>query len=113
MKAEREGERDAGFVLGSGAAMFVPWLGGTLIGMTAGGFAADPRSLGLDFMLIAFSAALGFGLLKGRSDIAVLAAAIAGAVAADRFLGAGYAVIAAAAAGGSAAWFGYGGREGR
>ncbi len=111
MKAEREGERDAGFVLGSGVAMFAPWLAGTVIGMAAGGFAADPRLLGLDFMLIAFSAALGFGLLKGRADVAVFAAAIVGATAADRLLGSGYAVIAAAAAGGATAWFGSARRE--
>jgi predicted branched-subunit amino acid permease len=104
MKAEREGERDAGFVFGSGAAMFVPWLGGTLIGMKAGAFATDPRQLGLDFMLISFSAALCVGLLRGRGDLAVLAAAIVGATVADRILGAGYAVIAAAAAGGLTAW---------
>lgn len=107
MKAEREGERDAGFVFGSGAMMFIPWLAGTLIGLKAGGFAADPRALGLDFMLISFSAALGVGLLKGRSDMAVLIAALAAALAADRLLGSTYTVIAAALAGGVTAWLRY------
>jgi predicted branched-subunit amino acid permease len=104
LKAEREGERDAGFIFGSGAAMFVPWLVGTFAGMTAGAFAADPRAFGLDFMLIAFSAALAAGLIRGRGDLAVLAVAVIAAVAADRLIGAGYAVISAALAGGLTAW---------
>jgi predicted branched-subunit amino acid permease len=104
MKAEREGERDAGFVFGSGAAMFVPWLAGTLVGMSAGSFAADPARLGLDFMLAAFSAALCVGMIRSRGDVAVLVAAVAGAAAADMLLGASYAVIAAATAGGVVAW---------
>jgi predicted branched-subunit amino acid permease len=107
MKAEQEGERDAGYIFGSGAAMFVPWLAGTFIGMLAGGVAANPRALGLDFMLIAFSAALGTGLLKGRGDLAVLGAAILAAVGAERLIGPGYAVIAAAVAGGLTSWFRY------
>jgi predicted branched-subunit amino acid permease len=104
MKAEQEGERDAGYVFGSGAAMFVPWLGGTLTGMLAGGFAANPRALGLDFMLVSFSAALCVGLLKTRGDLAVLVAAVAAAVAADRLIGPGFSVIAAAVAGGITGW---------
>jgi predicted branched-subunit amino acid permease len=107
MKAEQAGERDAGFVFGSGASMFVPWLCGTFIGMLAGGVAANPKALGLDFMLIAFSAALGIGLLKGRNDVAILAVAIAAAVGAERLIGPGYAVIAAAAAGGLTGWSRY------
>jgi predicted branched-subunit amino acid permease len=108
MKAEKEGERDAGYIFGSGAAMFVPWLGGTFIGMLAGGAAADPKALGLDFMLVAFSAALGIGLLKGRGDVVVLAVAIGTAVAAERLTGPGYAVIAAALAGGVTGWLKHG-----
>jgi predicted branched-subunit amino acid permease len=104
MKAEKDGERDAGYVFGSGAAMFVPWLAGTLAGMLAGGFAANPRALGLDFMLIAFSGALCVGMLKARSDLAILLAAVAAAVAADRLVGPGFSVIAAAVAGGITGW---------
>jgi predicted branched-subunit amino acid permease len=104
MKAEREGERDAGYVFGSGAAMFLPWLGGTALGVMAGAFAADPRALGLDFMLISFSAALAAGLIKGRGDTAVLVAAVAAAVLADRLLPPGFTVMTAATAGGVTAW---------
>jgi predicted branched-subunit amino acid permease len=72
--------------------------------MMDGGFAANPRALGLDFMLIAFSGALCIGLLKARADLAVLLAAVAAAVAAERLMGPGFSVIAAAMAGGATAW---------
>jgi predicted branched-subunit amino acid permease len=104
MKANAAGERDAGYLFGSSALMFLPWLGGTAIGVLAGAFAANPRALGLDFMLIAFSAALAVGLVKGRSDVAALIAASVAAIAADRFLPPGFAVMAAAAAGALTAW---------
>ncbi len=111
MKAEKEGERDAGYVFGSGAAMFMPWVGGTAVGVLAGGFAADPKALGLDFMLVAFSAALGAALVKGRGEVAVLAAAVAAALLADRLLPPGFAVMTAAAAGGLTAWLRFGEAE--
>jgi predicted branched-subunit amino acid permease len=104
MKAYHAGERDAGYLFGSSALMFIPWLAGTAIGVLAAAFAANPRALGLDFMLVAFSAALAAGLVKGRDDVAALVAASIAAVAADRFLPAGFAVMAAAAAGGLTAW---------
>jgi predicted branched-subunit amino acid permease len=104
MKARNGGERDAGYIFGSGAAMFLPWMLGTAAGMLAGGFAADPRALGLDFMLIAFSAALAAGMLKGRPDMLVLGAGTVAAVLAERLLPAGWTVLCAAAAGGVTAW---------
>jgi predicted branched-subunit amino acid permease len=104
MKAHQAGERDAGYLFGSSALMFLPWLGGTAIGVMAGAFAANPRALGIDFMLIAFSAALAIGLIKGRGDLAALIAASVAAVAADRFLPPGFAVMSAAAAGALTAW---------
>ncbi len=112
MKAAEQGEKDAAYIFGSGAAMFVPWLVGTALGLMAGGIAADPRALGLDFMLVAFSAALAVGLMKSRGDIAVILVATATAVAADKALPPGFAVISAAAAGGVVAWLRFG-REAR
>ena len=58
MKEHAEGRTDAGFVLGSGFAMFMPWLLGTAIGHLGGSLVADPAAFGLDFMLAAFSTAL-------------------------------------------------------
>jgi predicted branched-subunit amino acid permease len=105
MKAQSEGERDAGYVFGSGFAMFVPWLGGTWIGSAARSLIQNPSVLALDFLLVAFSAAMGVGMFKGRSDLkAVIAAALA-AILADRFLIAGSAILCAGLAGALIAWF--------
>jgi predicted branched-subunit amino acid permease len=104
MKASEAGERDAGYIFGSGVAMFLPWLGGTAMGVLAAGFAGDPRALGLDFMLVAFCAAMAAGLTKTRSDVAVLGVAALAAALADSILPQGFAVMAAASAGGLVAW---------
>lgn len=97
--AERgRGETDAGFVFGSGIAMFIPWVGGTLLGRLAGGLIGDPAIYGMDFMLVAFSAALLMGLWKSKADIApVLAGAIA-ALGLTPLLPAGWVIVASALA---------------
>jgi predicted branched-subunit amino acid permease len=104
MAAYNAGERDAGFVLGSGLASFLPWLLGTLAGATAGALLADPKSLGLDFLLVAFSAAMGIGLVRARIPWAnVLSAALA-ALVVDRVAPGGWTIVAAGLAGGLAAF---------
>jgi 4-azaleucine resistance transporter AzlC len=105
MKAHNEGERDAGYIFGSGFAMFLPWLVGTWIGSTAGSLIRNPSVLGLDFLLVAFSAAMGVGMFKGRSDLKVVGAAVLAAILADRFLISGSAILAAGIAGALTAWF--------
>jgi 4-azaleucine resistance transporter AzlC len=105
MKAHAQGETDSGFVFGSGLAMFVPWLAGSWIGLAAGGLIRNPAALALDFLLVAFSAAMGVGMFRGRSDIKTIAAAAIAAALADRFLSAGSAILCAGVAGGLVAWF--------
>jgi predicted branched-subunit amino acid permease len=111
MKAQSEGERDAGFIFGSGFAMFVPWLGGTWIGSAARTLIENPSALALDFLLIAFSAAMAVGMFKGRSDLKVIIASALAAVLADRFLIAGSAILCAGLAGALVAWFAFRGPE--
>lgn len=72
MNAYRAGERDGGFVLGSGLAMFLAWLAGTLIGVVAGDLAPDPRRLGLDWLLVCFAAAMAVGMVRQRTDLLLL-----------------------------------------
>jgi predicted branched-subunit amino acid permease len=105
MKAQSGGERDAGFIFGSGFAMFIPWLGGTWIGSAARSLIQNPSALALDFLLVAFSAAMGVGMFKGRSDLKVIIAAALAAVLADRFLTSGSAILCAGLAGALVAWF--------
>jgi predicted branched-subunit amino acid permease len=105
MKAHAEGERDAGFIFGSGFAMFIPWLGGTWIGSAARSLIQNPSVLALDFLLVAFSAAMGVGMFRGRRDLKVIIAAALAAVLADRFLIAGSAILCAGLTGALVAWF--------
>jgi predicted branched-subunit amino acid permease len=104
MKAHADGEKDAGFIFGSGVAMFIPWVGGTLVGALATNWVADPKVLGLDFLLVGFCMAIGTGLLKSRHDLLPAGVAVIVAVAVDRFAPGGWTIVAAGLAGASAAF---------
>jgi predicted branched-subunit amino acid permease len=104
MKAWADGERDAGFVFGSAIACFLPWIAGTAGGLLLGDLAANPKALGFDFLLVAFSAAIASGSFKGRGDLALVIAALAAAIAADRFLPSGWSILLAGLAAGIGAW---------
>lgn len=104
LKAYDEGERDAGFILGSGLGSYVAWLTGTLIGSVGGGLAPNPKVLGFDFMLVAFSAAMMMGMFRGRADIAVLCAAVATALAFATFGSPTWAPVVAGLVGALIAW---------
>ena len=103
-KANAEGEHDAAFIFGSGVSMYLPWVAGTLSGALAGNWIADPRTLGVDFLLVAFCAAMAMDLFKSRADAApALAAAIIAALL-DRLAPSGWTIVAAGLAGGLTAW---------
>ena len=104
MKAHAAGERDAGFFLGSGLAMFTPWLAGTLIGASAGSLIPNPKALELDFLLVAFSAAAAIAMSKSRNDVWTIAAAAASALAVQQIVPGGWPIVAAGIVG---AIFGY------
>ena len=99
MKAHAAGEDDAGFILGSGLATFLPWLAGTLIGGLVGHGIPGPRALGLDFLLPAFCAAMGVGMLRSHASLGPSIAAALAALVADRWAPPGWAVVAAGVAG--------------
>lgn len=99
MRAREEGERDAGFVLGSGLALFFPWMAGTLIGALTGGWIPQPKALALDFFLIGFCAAMVVGIFRGKPNYLSAAVALAAALLADRFLSGGWPIVAAGVAG--------------
>jgi len=99
MKAHAAGESDTAFVFGSGVAMFLPWLGGTLLGSLANEWIADPKLLGLDFLLVAFCTAMGVGLIKARHDSLPVGAAVVAAVIVDRFASSSWTIVAAGLAG--------------
>ena len=63
------GGRDAAFLFGSGALLFVAWVGSTLIGQLAGSWIQDPARWGLDFAITAVFVALLVGMWKGKSNV--------------------------------------------
>jgi 4-azaleucine resistance transporter AzlC len=77
----RAGLRDAGFLLGSGLTLFIPWVSGTLVGSILGAALSrrDLASWGIDFMFTAVFVTLLMGLWTGKSDLApwVVAAVVA------------------------------------
>ena len=106
-KAHAEGENDAAYILGSGLSMYLFWIAGTALGALAGNWIADPRTLGVDFLLVAFCAAMALDLFKSRSDVepALVAVVVAGAL--DRFAPSGWTLVAAGLAGALTAWLRY------
>jgi 4-azaleucine resistance transporter AzlC len=76
MREHHAGNNDAGFLFGSGIATALPWVLGTIAGHIVGGSVPNPTSLGLDFMLVAFAAAIGYSVFRGRSDLWPGAAAV-------------------------------------
>ncbi len=54
LRSRAEGNEDAGVIMGSGLASFVGWVTATAVGFVSGRLFADPRAIGLDFVVIAF-----------------------------------------------------------
>lgn len=104
LNAYENGERDAGFVLGSAMSPCLAWLAGTAAGSVMGGYAPNPRVLGLDFMLIAFSAAMMIGMFKQKSDWGVMAIAVVAALSVAWLGSPAWAPVIAGIAGGLFAW---------
>ena len=100
-----DGERDAAFVLGSGAAMWAVWVTGTAAGHGFGQALGDPRQLGLDFMLGAFFATMAAGWLDRRGNPLPFAVGLLGAIAIDRLLGAPWSILIGAGIGALVAAF--------
>jgi 4-azaleucine resistance transporter AzlC len=99
MKEYANGNRDAGFVFGSSVAMYLPWTLGTATGHLLASWIPDPRALGLDFMLVAFAAAIGVGAWRGKGDVWPALAAALAAVLVYRLLPSGWHIVAAGLAG--------------
>lgn len=102
MREYAAGYRDAGFILGSGLAGFIPWIVGTLVGQLLASEMPDPRAWGLDFMLPAFAAAIGMSLWRGRADLVPLACAAAVALSMQLLAPSGWTVVLAGLAAGVA-----------
>jgi predicted branched-subunit amino acid permease len=105
MREYQAGGRDAGFIMGSGMAMFAPWVGGTLLGFFLGNVVPAPATFGLDFMLVAFAAAIGISVWPGRAGVAPAVAAAAVGLVLHKLVPGGWAIVGAGlAAGVMGAW---------
>jgi predicted branched-subunit amino acid permease len=54
LRSRADGNEDAGIILGSGLASFTGWVIATALGFVSGQLFANPRAIGLDFVVIAF-----------------------------------------------------------
>jgi 4-azaleucine resistance transporter AzlC len=73
--SQAEGRFDIRRMLGAGMVLYAGWLGGTVVGVVAGGSLGDPATLGLDAAFPALFLALLVGQLGSRRAVA---AAVAG-----------------------------------
>jgi 4-azaleucine resistance transporter AzlC len=64
-----KGERDAGFLLGSGLLLYIVWVSSSIIGRTVGAWIQNPAQWGLDFAFTAVFTALLIGMWKGKSNL--------------------------------------------
>ena len=78
--AIRDGERDADILLGSGLGLWLVWVVSTWAGVKFGAGLGDPRTYGLDVVMVGFFAATLVSMWRGSVDLAPwIAAAAAGA----------------------------------
>jgi len=92
------GKRNAAFLLGSGAALYIAWVSAAIVGRTLGGVIQDPAQWGLDFAITAVFIALLVGLWRGKQDILPwIVAAIVAAAAAHWLPGKWYILLGALA----------------
>lgn len=99
MREYHAGDRDGAWLFGSGVATALPWVLGTVVGHVVGHSVPNPASLGLDFMLVAFAAGIGYSVFRGRSDLWPAAAAVAVALLLVRWLP-GWTIVGAGLAAG-------------
>ena len=99
MRKRAAGLDDAAFLLGGGMVLYAGWVGATWAGAWLGRAIAAPEAFALDFMLVAFCAALMSGMWRGRADIWPLAAGAAAAVQAEALLPPAWTIILGGLAG--------------
>ncbi|MGC7880000.1 AzlC family ABC transporter permease [Desulforudis sp. 1031] len=94
MGEHARGCRDAAFLLGSGIALFLAWVGATVAGGMVGDVLQDPSRWGLDFAFTAVFIALLVGFWKGKADLLPwVVAAVVAAVAAELLPGKWYILL--------------------
>ena len=80
MRDLKNGSGRGAFLLGSGLAVWLFWVGSTILGTLAGGAIGDPASYGIDFILAAVFVALAVELWEGSSTLVPWTVALATAL---------------------------------
>ena len=80
MRELESGSGRGAFLLGTGIAMWLFWVGSTILGAVAGGVVGDPAAFGADFILTAVFVALAVELWDGHSSLVPWLVALAVAV---------------------------------
>ena len=93
------GDADAAVFLGVGLVSYVAWVLATGLGCLLGQGLGNPRTLGLDFILVGFCASAAAMLWKTRLHLGPTLAAVAAALAIDRLGGGSWAIAGAGVAG--------------
>jgi 4-azaleucine resistance transporter AzlC len=86
MRELKSGSGRGAFLLGTGIAIWLCWVGATILGATAGGAVGDPGRYGLDFVLAAVFVALATDLWEGRATLVPWLVALATAIVAAGLL---------------------------
>jgi len=97
----KEGERDAGVILGGGITLWATWVIGTAAGALLGNALGDLDRFGIDVLMIAFFAAITVRGVQSRTDIWPIVTAVVVTIATASLLPSGWNIIAAALAGGA------------
>ena len=99
LRYREEGGSDTAIVLGSGAALWLVWIAGTVAGFLIGAAVADPQRYGLDVILPVFFTALLVPMWRGARSAMPWAVAGAAALAAAWALSGGWYIIIGTIAG--------------
>jgi len=77
---------DGGFLFGTGAAQYLPWVAGTAAGHVVGNRIGSPETFGLDVAFAAFFAAMAAGMWRKKSDIGPIVVGAVAALLAERWI---------------------------
>jgi 4-azaleucine resistance transporter AzlC len=99
IKEYEKGARDAAFLAGSGAVMWITWVAASAAGHLGGQMLARPERLGVDFMIAAFFATMAVPFFRKASALWPLLTGITVAVLVERLVPGPWYILAGALAG--------------
>jgi predicted branched-subunit amino acid permease len=102
LREREDGRTDAAFLAGSGAMMWLAWIGSTAAGHGFGQVLGDPAKFGIDFMLAAFFATMAVAFFRRGQSLLPFGVGVAVAILVERLAAGPWYILAGAAAGSAA-----------